>query len=482
MEKLEKRELNLRDILLRDSFTASEKLHFIGLFSVLIILSWSLNNQSIWVSSLIFLISLTSVFNLKVHDITHPFIIHGLWKKYFYYNIPTLVILSIYFLGSLEQALVKISINEEEYLLLVSPNFLGNTVALKETCIFFLGTICSFSLVTQILIIPKSLYFISKFLFWCSISALLSAIIGFIFKAANLSKPLFTAGTNKEDYFSYFPFDSDWASFALLWMFVSYGLAKIEFKKNKNALMLSNTSILLSSCILLGLSGMILKPSLASLVLIFSFAYLCKKCVKDFGKLDPVFNQIKPYILGLRIGSVCYGIYIITRLNFFDSTILRLSESSLAMISDNLFFGWGVNSFQKLLPFYGNNNLLNKNYESVPSSVLNFILEYGFLGFITIIIYACFFYLRYYVKKHRNDFSDTLFSALFLIAIISFFENPFYNSAVSFSFLLISFFAIRWSQIIHKRIDEVDINTHLMTKDSLRNVPVVTNPKKEIFK
>jgi len=482
MKESEKKELNLRDILLRDSFTASEKLHFIALFLVLIILSWSLNNQSIWVSSFIFLIGLTSIFNLKIHDINNPFIIDKLWKKYFYYNIPALIILFIYLLGSLDEALVKVSINEEEYLLLSSPNWLGSTITFKETCIFFLGSIFSFSLVTQILIIPKSLHFISKFLFWCSINALLSGIIGFIFKAANLSKPLFTTGTKQGDYFSFFPYDSDWACFALLWMFVSYGLAKVEFIKNKNALLRSNTSILLSACIILGLSGIIVEPSFASLALILSFAYLCKDCVKNFGKFDPVFNQIKPYILGLIIGSISYGIYILNKLNFLDSTVLHLRESSLAMISDNYLFGWGTHSFQKLLPFYSNNNLLNRNYESVPSSVLNFIVEYGFVGFIAIISYICFFFIKYYLKKQKNDFSDTLFIGLFLIVLISFFENTFYNSAVSFSFLLISFFAIRWSLLIYKRVDEVDTNNHLITKDTLRNVPVVTNPKKEIFK
>jgi hypothetical protein len=69
-----------------------------------------------------------------------------------------------------------------------------------------------------------------------------------------------------------------------------------------------------------------------------------------------------------------------------------------------------------------------------------------------------------------------------LIILLSFLDNPFYSLPVTFSFWIIGFLAIRWAQLIYHRADEVDTQTKLLTTDELRNVPFVTNPKKEVFK
>ena len=482
MEKEQKAELNIRDIALRDNFTASEKLHFIGLLSIFLMITWNANNQSLWTSSLIFIIGFISIINLRLHQLVHPFYIDKLWSKYFYYNVPFLALSIIYILGASNTCLEIVNIDNLEHISFNKPDTLIVNIMFNETWLFFLGLIFALSLTTHILIIPKSLYFITKFLFWCCISSLILAIVGFIYKASNLTKPLFAAGTNQNDFFSYFSYDRDWAIFALLWMFVSFLIAQIEFEKNDQKFLKSNTALMLSTCLLLASTSVVINPSIASMLLTLSFAYLCNECILKFRNTDPIFKQICPFINILKYSSIAYSIYIFNNINFSDKTNFYLKESGINMISDNIFFGWGKNSFEELAPFYNNNVLLESSFKTIPSTYLNIILEYGIVGFLIISLYILILFLRYFFKKQTNYFSEKIFLSLFILFLYSFFENPFYNISVLYSFLIIAYFAFRWSELIHNRADVVDTKTHLIADKSLRKVPFVTNPKKEVFK
>ena len=152
------------------------------------------------------------------------------------------------------------------------------------------------------------------------------------------------------------------------------------------------------------------------------------------------------------------------------------------MFNDSPLFGWGINSFQKLAPYYNDASLLNQNYEAIPSSFINFLCEFGIIGTVIICLLPTILYIRYLKYKQNNSFSNILFFALFLIVLLGFFDNPFYSIPVAFSFWIIGFLSIRWAQLIYHRPDQVDTGENLITPDQLRKVPFVTNPKKEVFK
>ena len=99
-----------------------------------------------------------------------------------------------------------------------------------------------------------------------------------------------------------------------------------------------------------------------------------------------------------------------------------------------------------------------------------------------ICLYLVILYVQYHKNKQNNTISDTLFFGLFLIILLSFFDNPFYSIPVAFSFWIIAFLAIRWAQLIYNQADEVDTSKNIIASDHIRNVPFVTNPKKDVFK
>lgn len=476
--------LNARDILLRDSFTASEKFNFFALFTLFIALIWNLDNRSIWTSCFILVISTSSLINIKIHESVHPFIIDKLWTKLLCFNLPAIFLLIIYGLTALGNPIEPTSIGNTSFLELKnSINLFSTNVGFKDNWMIFLSTISLFSLCTHLLIIPKSLYFINKFLSWCCISIAFVILIGLIFKASDLAKPLFTTGTGLIDYFFYFPYDADWAAFALLWLYVSYAVSIIEYKKSDRKFTKTNTPFYLALCTALASTTLIIEQSIASLFLSFAFVHICFLSYRYFKKnKEPVLKLMSPYIVLLGIGSAIKGFHTFYQLNTHHSINENLKKSGLEMIADSPLFGWGINGFQKLSPYYNDASLLNQNYETIPSSAINMLCEFGLIGMLIICLFPIILYLRYLNEKQNHAFSEILFFSLFLIILLSFFDNPFYSIPVAFSFWIIGFIAIRWAQLVQHQTDEVDTTKKIIAPNQLRNVPFVTNPKKESFK
>lgn len=476
--------LNIRDIALRDNFTAAENLNFIALFIAFITLTCCLDSRSVWISCFLLVISTSSLINIRIHDLVHPFIIDKLWTKLLLLNLPVIFLLVIYLLTALGSPIENIVIGDTLFQELKNPvNIFSTNIAFKENWILFLSSISLFFLCTHLLIIPKSLYFIHKFISWCCTSIFFIILIGFIFKASDLAKPLFSAGTGQIDFFFYFPYDGDWAAFALLWMYVSYAISKIEYEKNDLKFAKTNAPLYLALCTALASTTLIIKGSIPSLFLSFASVHICFLTYQNLKqRKEPTLKLIAPYIIILGIGSAIKGIFTFIQINTHNSEAEHLKKSGLEMIADSPLFGWGIKSFQKLAPYYNDASLLNLKYETIPSGAINSLLEFGFVGILVISIYALFLYLNYLIKKQNNTFSNTLFFALFLIILLSFFDNPFYSIPTTFSFWMIGFLAIRWAQILTNPADEVDTKENLIAADMKRNVPFVTDPKKEVFK
>ena len=74
------------------------------------------------------------------------------------------------------------------------------------------------------------------------------------------------------------------------------------------------------------------------------------------------------------------------------------------MIADSPLFGWGINSYQTLAPYYNDASLLNHNYEAIPSSIINFLCEFGFIGTIIICLLPIILYSRYLKETEQFFF------------------------------------------------------------------------------
>ena len=133
MSAPEKISLNIRDIALRDNFTASEKLCFLSLFFTFIILTWNTDIRSITTSCILLIIGTSSLINIRIHDIVHPFVVDRLWTKLLLLNIPSIILLIIYLLTALGSRMELLTIGDTIFLELIPNKNLFNTnVAFKE--------------------------------------------------------------------------------------------------------------------------------------------------------------------------------------------------------------------------------------------------------------------------------------------------------------------------------------------------------------
>ncbi len=476
--------LNIRDIALRDKFTSSEKLNFSALFIIFLTLIWDINDQSIWISCGILLIGIASIATIKIHEIVHPFIIDRLWLNYLSYNLPAIALLSFYFLKIFGNGFELLQLEEREYLFFKTPIHLFNSnINPAGHALFFISSVLLFSLTTQLLIIPKSLYFLNKLLSWCLISVAVTALLGYLIKVAHLNQIPLISNIHQDNSFAFFSNDAHWASFALVWMFVSFSIALLEHKKHNQTFSKSSSPLYLSISLILASTVIVIDASVASFLLALSFAYLCLRYINyiKFEK-EAIFKKLRSYIIALGLSSLIYSLNIFIQISAFSPKLNYLKSSALNMFRDNPILGWGMHSFEELAPFYNNPQAPNDFGTIAPTASLNFLVEYGWFGMAILISTTAYFFFEYIRSEKPNPFSDQLFLALFATIIIGFFENPFYDRTFSFSFLLIAFAAIRWSKLVYKRVDEVDTKVKLFISDDLRNVPFVTNPKKEVFK
>ena len=485
MEKEPAPVLNIRDLALRDNFTVSEMICFGTTILLLVALSWLTNARSTLILGYVLILSTASMANFKIHHIVHPFIIDQFWRKVSYpLIIPICLLLAFYINGDYFNTSTSMILEEGiSYTYSTPKPFIGNNLGVISESISFLGLVLLFCLSTQLLLIPKSLYFIDKLLRWCCTNALILTGIGLFYKFFNFQAPMFVKSESHYSFFAHFANDEQWGAFAILWMFTSYGLAIIELKKAEFEFSKSSARYFFIITLLLASTAVVLKSDASAVFVAFSYAFLCIKKIRFFKMLDqPIFKRLKNYTYLLLGASFSYGTYRIVKADSGLETIQALKITSFQIVQDSPIFGWGLNAFQKLMPYYSNSKLLDKYYETAPTGILSALIEFGSLGVLLMASYFTYLLLRYFFLKRENSLSNNIFTGLMIVIILNFFENPFYNTAVLFSFWVLLFCALRWSKLIHNPSDQVDTKMNLIIKDQLRRVPYVLNPKKEVYK
>ena len=87
---------------------------------------------------------------------------------------------------------------------------------------------------------------------------------------------------------------------------------------------------------------------------------------------------------------------------------MHLKNSALEIFYQSPIFGWGIDAFQLLAPFYNDVQLLGDYHEIAPTGILSMLLEFGIFGTLIIALYAGFLLIRYSILKQENPFSNTL--------------------------------------------------------------------------
>lgn len=482
----EDRNLNARDKLLRDSFTPAETLLACTLLLTSTVAFWISQPRSDWVLGVFLIVGGLTPVLLKTHEHTHPFFVDLLWRRFWWLSLPVWWILAQSAIGISQNPIAAITINGSEYTELSAINiWRPSLIDLRSNWLTILGFCAIYLVSINLFIIPKSRAFFEKVLPWLCTSATMVCVMGLLQKASGLRAPLFASDHPHSDYFAFFAYDGHWAAFALLWMVACFAMALLQLRyADSPAFLESRAPWYLTGATLLGLSGYFVQARLPSAVLLLSFTVMTFFCIINIApnRTEPKRFSIATLCGLLGLLTLWGGVQRLMQSSTIGPEASALRNSAKEMFLDNPIFGWGMDSFSQLLPYYQPDWMLGSVNERAFSDYYQHLAEYGIVGASLAPIICIGLVIRYIIGKNDIRLTNYLLVGCLAITILAFVDTPFMSPAVSLSFLILFFSAIRWGDLSRIKVDEVDAKVVVVTHEKERNVPVFHGEQKETFK
>jgi hypothetical protein len=486
VEEEEEIQVRPRDQLLRDTFTPAEGLLFCTILLTTVTSTLFADPRSFWVLGYFIIVGCSSIGIVKMHECTHPFFIDGLWTRFWLLSSPAWLIALQFTAGVLQDPFSQFEIENQLYLTMTEVNqWLPISVTTNTTWILVLGIGAIYIVSMNLFIVPKSRSFFERILPWLCLNAVLAAILGYLQKALDLKSPLFTAGTGQSDFFAFFPYDGHWAAFALLWSSTCIAMALLTTRyENTTDFVKSAGSWYLTGATLLGATGFLVQARWPAAILLITFSSMLLVLSIHFlaGSKDP--NRISIALCSALFSIITFagGIFRAFQVDDYAQSASSLRRAANEMFRDSPLFGWGVDSFSQLLPFYADDTLLGNRHDRATSDILQTLAEVGIIGCLPVCILVAYLTIRYFKGQHDIHLTNHMLLGCLGCIICACFDTPFMSPAVSFSFLIIFFSALRWANLSRNRVDEVDSKPELIVNENLRSVPFYTKKYDEKFK
>ena len=468
-------QLRPRDKLLRDNFTPAETL----LFGVTLIMAsmvyWIGDPRSFWLlGSLIIVGCLTPVI-LKTHEHTHPFFIDLLWPKFWICTAPAWAFLLQFIIGLTQNPLSTLTVGDLVFNIVQPTNiWRPSSAADSSAWVTIFGFVAIYLLTSTLYIVPKSRSYFERILPVLCFGAVIVGIIGFIQKGLGLTKPLFTKGTGANNFFAYFPYDGHWAAFATLWCCACIAMMLLSTRYDDSLPFIQSIGPwYLTGGMLLGASAILVEALLPSAILLLTLSAMLLITTVDFlvNSKDIHRKSIALFSGLFACLSFAGGIARIFQDDAFSSNTFALRSAAFDMFKANPLFGWGFDSYNKLLPFYSDDILLDQRYERANSDLLQFLAEFGIFGSLIAIGFLIALTLRYLLRLRNIRLTNHLLIGCGSVLLLALCDVPFMSPAVFFSFFTIFFIALRWAELSRNKIDEVDAHRPQLVTPAKRRVP-----------
>ena len=477
-----------RDKLLRDTFTPAETSLFALILVTANVAFWLADPRSYWLMGFFLIAAALSPVILKTHEHTHPFFVTLLWPKFWLCTLPVWFFLLQFLAGAGRQPLGTTTQDGAVFIAFDIPPGVWLPVSTSAGTAWpaALG-FCGIHIVAVgLFLIPKSRAFFERLMPYLCLSAVLPAVFGYLQHALNAGKPLLTKGTGAGDFFGFFPYEGHWAAFAILWTCACISMALLTTRYDDSPPFIASTGPwYLTGGTLLGASAFLVEARWPAVFLMLAYATMMLLFAVNLlsAKRDPNRKSIALCCGLIGIASFASGIFRIFQHEADPLVGNSLKQAAWEMFLDRPWFGWGMDSFGFLLPFYNNDLLMENNYERAGSDALQFLAEIGIFGLIPPLLLLSFLIGRYLRGRHNIQLTNQFLTGLGAVIILAFFDSPFMAPAVFYSFVVLLFVALRWADISRNRADEVDApRPSLVTPQSLRRIPFHTAPRNDKLK
>jgi hypothetical protein len=357
------------------------------------------------------------------------------------------------------------------------------TAADSHTWITVLGFCAAYVATTLVFIIPKSLSFFERTLPWLCLSAVIVAAIGYIQKGLNLEVSFFTKGTGQTDFFAFFPYDGHWAAFAALWCSCCMAMALLSTRYDDSPEFVNSVGPwYLTGSILLGATGLLVESPIPAAVLLYTLAAMLLIFSVDFLLKSKDTHRTPIAISSGLFACLCFaaGLYRLLQGIDLQNHNGNLRSAAYDMFQASPIFGWGADSYGKILPFFSSDDFVGMQAERASSDMLQLAAEFGLVGLLLVVCYFFYFMIRYLSGQHDIRTTNHMLVGCFAVFSLSALDSPFMSPAVFLSFFFIFFSAMRWADLSRNKVDEVDAQRpQLVTPESQRRVPFFNKQYRE---
>lgn len=470
-----------RDKLLRDSFTQAETLLFAVILLTANFTFWLADPRSFWLlGGFLIAAGMTPVI-LKTHEQTHPFFITFLWPKFWLCTAPVWLFLLQFIAGLPQDPINSVILKNEAYpsLETIHP-WLPVSTKKSTTWLTVLGYGSIYLVAINLFIVPKSRAYFERLLPWLCISSALVAIYGYAQAGFEPSAPLFTKGTGQADFFGFFPYDGHWAAFATIWTCINMSMALLVTRYDDSPAFIESTGPwYLSAGILFGSSAFLVEAHWPAVILMLTLSVMLLLFSLNFlsNRKDPHHTALTIFSGLASTAIFAAGLFRIFQNPVSSTNAEAIRAAALEIFKDSPIFGWGMDSYAELLPYYGSDLITGQNYTRAGNDFTQFLAELGIVGVSLPIIVFMTLLIRYFRGRHDIQLTNHLLIGCAAVLALAFFDTPLMSPAVSFSLLIAFFTALRWADLSRNKTDEVDSpKPVLVTPESKRRVPFFSKP------
>lgn len=469
--------LHSRDKLLRDTFTPAETILYILILVTANVVFWLADPRSQGLMVFFIIAAALTPFVLKSHERHHPFFVVHLWRRFALYTVPVWCFLLQFTVGLWQQPIDSVSLDKTDYLYLNIPKlgWLPASTAAGHTWPTVLGFASIYLVVVSLYLVPKSRYFFERLIKLLCLSATFVALSGYFHSGLELPRPLLTKGTGATDFFGFFPYDGHWAAFATLWVPACVGMALIKTGYSNRPVFIHSTGPwYLAAAFLLGGSALWIEAHWPAAILMLTYAIVMSWFSVRFlaASRDPHRKAIAGTSAVIAAGMLAAGCF--RCLNALENGEAQepLRQAAWNLFFDRPLFGWGMDSFSHLLPFYGSDLLMGETYLRAGNDALQLLSEFGLVGILPPVLLAAYFLTRCFAGGLKLEFTNLLLIGLAAVILLAFVDTPFMSPAVFFSFLVLFFTALRWADLCRYQADEVDgPRPNLVTSENPNRFP-----------
>lgn len=475
-----------RDKLLRDTFTPAETLLYAIILITANVAFWLSDPRSYWLLGFFLIAGAMTAVVLKTHEHTHPFSVTFLWPKFWLCTAPLWLLLIQFIVGLAQNPIGSLEIDGTEYAQFMRPesSWLPVSTSAGTAWPTVLGFGSIHLVAIGLFIVPKSRAFFERLMPCLCLSAVLVALFGYIQGGFDISSPLFTEGTGGDDFFGFFPYDGHWAAFATLWTCACISMALLTTRYDDSPDFIESTDPwYLAGGTVLGGSAFLVDAVWPASILMLTYAVMMMLFSGHFisGSKDPHRKSIAVFSSLISVGMFAAALFRIFGTDNSSSLKDSLKQSAWEMFRDRPLFGWGIDSFGHLLPFYGSDFVTPDNYERAGNDALQMLTEVGVIGIVPSVVLIIFLILRYVKGRHNMQLTNNLLIGIAAIILLAFLDSPIMSPAVFYSFLVLFFIALRWADVTRTRADEVDApRPQLVTPESHRRVPFHVGGKDKV--